>query len=308
MSPEWFRYFSALGDQTNSTEQLAIALLRQAGGDEPQPAEDPVPIEDLTPPAQTELGYILEQIESLHRDSRETITRDEHQPEEDLLPDVGAELAALEARIEALEARASSAEAVLSTREMRELQGAVRYVWRDILGPVTGINPLGAASDPDVDSVDGTLLFDDTTEEVIALVIQVNHDWAGNVSAEGLTGRLHVHWSKTTDAAGDVEWEYRYRIFSEGDIPPSWSAWAAADTRSSAVDATQKQIIDGFPDIDMSGQEVSCIVSIQVRRNPAAADDTYGADAKLWSVDMHYLSDSFKAGSDLEYTKLNWSA
>lgn len=182
-----------------------------------------------------------------------------------------------------------------------------RYSWKDLLGPVTGINPLGAASDPDIDPADGALLFDDTTEEVIAAIYQVNHDWAGGVLPEGLEGRLHVHWSKTSNAAGDVEWEYCYRVFSAGDVPPAWSSWAAADTRSEAVDATQKQIIDGFPAIDLSGQEVSCIISVQVRRNPAAGDDTYGADAKLWSMDIHYLCTGGD-GSDLEYTKLNWSS
>jgi hypothetical protein len=74
------------------------------------------------------------------------------------------------------------------------------------------------------------------------------------------------------------------------------------------VDATQKEIVDGFPVIDLSGQDVSCIVSVEVRRNPAAADDTYAGDARLWSVDMHYLIDSVRPGSDLEYEKLNWSS
>jgi hypothetical protein len=270
MAPEWYRFFVALTEQGNTDERRLDALEDWTmpdvieGRDTGEPVYNPIETEAQISVADTD--------------------------------DQRGKLAELEGRLEGLETRVLAAEASLSTSEIASLQGAARYVWRDILGPVTGINPLGQASDPDIDPTDGTLLFDSSTEEVMALVIQVNHDWAGGVIDEGLQGRLHVHWSKTTDAAGDVEWEMRHRIFSDGDIPPAWSSWAAADTRSGTVDATQKQLIDGFPDIDMSGQEISCILSIQVRRNPAATDDTYGADAKIWSADMHYLSDSFKAG------------
>jgi hypothetical protein len=167
--------------------------------------------------------------------------------------------------------------------------------WDDLRAPATAINPPGAVSDPDIDE-DGTLLFDDGGVEQVAIIFQMPHAWK-----EGSAISPHLHWSKTTDAAGDVEWEYRYRVIGIGEVPPAWSTWTAADSRSAEPGATQAHTLDAFPDIDMTGQTLSSIVSFQIRRNPAAADDNYAADARLWEFDVHYQIDS--RGSAEEFVK-----
>jgi len=189
------------------------------------------------------------------------------------------------------------------------LRNGKRYVWRDELGAATGLNPAGASTPPDPGS-DGTWLFSNTSTEDLPIIYQVNHDWAGGVVTEhgdsGLEGHLHLHWHKTTDAAGDVEWEYRYTVQSNDAVFPAFSSWTAATTRGGTLSSDQRLLIDGFPAIDLTGQEISCIVKTGIRRNTGAGDDTYGADAALASVDMHILADTFKPGSDLEFVKFNW--
>lgn len=168
--------------------------------------------------------------------------------------------------------------------------------WEDVRVAASGINPIGAAGDPDRDD-DGSFLFDSTLVELVALIVQMPHAWQ-----VGTNVYPHVHWEKTTDAAGDVEWEYRYRITSIGDIVPSWSSWiAATDRLNEDPGSTQKQTVDIFPVLDMSEADLSCIISVQLRRNVDASDDDYGADARLWEFDVHYLRDS--AGSDGEWEK-----
>lgn len=306
LSADWWRYFHQIGDQANSNTMRLRAIETWSMPDAPngnlisdeiyqfaevvsasRPSDAPG---ELSPPAiepdagvESRLSALEEALERAHVDSLQMIDayRD----------DLGLAVAEGNAIIRDL------------------LSKGKRYVWRDLQGPASAVNLTGPTNPPDADE-DGGLLFDDVAVEQIGQVFQIQHDWAGNVDADGdgVELRYHVHWSKTTDAVGDVEWEMRYRVFSAGVVPPAWSSWTAADSRSSTVDATQKQLIDGFPAIDISGQSVSAIISIQMRRNTAATDDTYGDDAKLWSADCHYLVDGLKMGSDLEYTKLNWTS
>ena len=101
------------------------------------------------------------------------------------------------------------------------------------------------------------------------------------------------------DAAGDVEWEMRSRVFNNHDVPPAWSSWAAATSRSQTIASDQTVIIDAWPATDMAGMIGSCMVSFQLRRNPDATDDTYAADARLWEADIHYQA--YGLGSQEEY-------
>jgi hypothetical protein len=164
--------------------------------------------------------------------------------------------------------------------------------WDDLVMPVTAIPLQGQSGDPDIDT-EGIFLFDDTTAEQVSILYQMPHSW-------NHTGvRFHCHWSKSTDAAGDVTWEMRHRIFNNGDVPGAWGSWVAATIRSVAVDATQKVIIDGWAEIDMSAIRLSGWVHLQLRRNPGAAADTYAADARLYGADVHFRR--FGLGSAEEY-------
>lgn len=165
--------------------------------------------------------------------------------------------------------------------------------WEDLRTPATAIPLQGNSGDPDVDT-DGTLLFDATTAEQVALIFQMPHAWK-----HGTGVRVHVHWSKSTDAVGDVEWEMNYRTIANGSVPGAWSGWAAATARSQTIAADQAVIIDAFTEVDMSGLIGSDMLHVLIRRNPDATDDTYAADAVLFDVDCHYRV--FGLGSENEY-------
>jgi hypothetical protein len=111
--------------------------------------------------------------------------------------------------------------------------------------------------------------------------------------------RLHCHWGKSTDAAGDVEWEERHRIIKNNSVPGAWSTFAAATGRSQAIASNQAVIIDSWAEIAMTGCKGSDMLHVQIRRNPDATDDTYEADAVLYEADIHYRA--YGLGSEQEY-------
>ena len=178
------------------------------------------------------------------------------------------------------------------------LKGRLEYYpqWEDLRAPATAINPPGAVSDPDIDSDDGAFLFDSTGIEQVPVIFQMPHDW----KQESII-HPHAHWVKTSDATGEVIWQYRYKVWNIDEIAPSWSSWITADGRSQEPGATQVTVVEDFPEIDMTGFKISCMVSFQFRRDPTNENDDYGADAKLWEFDLHYLRNSF--GSNLESVK-----
>lgn len=164
--------------------------------------------------------------------------------------------------------------------------------WDDLRAPASAIPIRGQSGDPDSDT-DGGLLFDATTAEQVSIIYQMPHAW------ESTGIRFHCHWQKTTDAAGDVEWEMRYRVWNNNAIAPAFSSWIAATGRSQAIASDQTTLVDSWPEIAMTGYRKSCMVNIQLRRNPDAADDTYAADVKLWEADIHYRR--YGMGSAKEY-------
>jgi len=176
------------------------------------------------------------------------------------------------------------------------LEGQLEYHnrWDDLRAPATSINPPGIVSDPDIDE-DGSFLFDHVGIEQIAIILQMPHAWK-----EGSGIRPHVHWQKTTDAAGDVIWELRHRLMKLNGLKPAWSSWMASDSKTLDPGSTQAVVLYGFPEIDMAGYLGSAITSFQLRRNTGASD-TYGTDARLWEFDLHYLIDGH--GSEFELVK-----
>lgn len=160
------------------------------------------------------------------------------------------------------------------------LEGWLEYfsMFDDMDAPASAVAPIPAFA-PDRDD-DGTLLFDHNTTQQGAVVRQIPHSWK-----EGTIIYPHVHWSKTTDAAGDVAWEYRYRIINVNQIVPSWSSWIPVATRSFAVASEQRLIIDEFPPLTMTTVTLSAMLSIQIQRN--TANDDYGDDARFWEWDAH---------------------
>ena len=172
--------------------------------------------------------------------------------------------------------------------------------WDDLRFPAQGINPPGLVSDPDVETSTGLLLFDAASTEMIAGVAQLPHTWN-----EASTIRPHVHWQKTTSAAGDVLWQIDYEVVNNGDVAPmAYGEQLQAASVASGTpdnDTANELLITPLGDVAMTSKTLSCIVFWKLSRIGGDAADTYGADARLLEFDIHYEIDSF--GSDDEFTK-----
>ena len=164
--------------------------------------------------------------------------------------------------------------------------------WDDLRFPAQGINPPGLVSDPDISVLDGMLLFDDASTEIIMGVAQMPHTWK-----EGSMVSPHIHWIPTDANAGDVLWRFQYELFCNG-TPPT-QTYTTVDTVV-ATDSGAYALLN-VGEIDMTGFEVSCMIAWRLSRIGGDVLDTYGSDAKLYEFDIHYLKDSL--GSEREYTK-----
>ena len=166
--------------------------------------------------------------------------------------------------------------------------------WDDLRYPVSTINPPGAVSDPDIDADDGALLFDASGTEIIFVQVQLPHAWKQNSPLAP-----HVHWVKTTSAAGTLSWQLQYKVAGIGGMFGDWSSADEAALVVSDSDTANKHALSAFADIQLAVAGVSAMIMIKLSR--VGGSDTYGADAKLLEFDIHYQVDS--RGSDTEYTK-----
>lgn len=168
--------------------------------------------------------------------------------------------------------------------------------WEDLRFPANGISIGGLTTPPDVDPETGLLLFDGAgAAETIAVLAQMPHSWLAGSSV-----RPHIHWKKTTDQAGDAVFTFRYKLIEFDELETAWSSIFNA-TDVNTVDATQKDIISSFPEIDMTGYGLSSMILIQLGRLSSDVGDTYPADIELREFDIHYQVDSF--GSRQEFMK-----
>jgi len=177
-------------------------------------------------------------------------------------------------------------------------------LWDDLRTPAVAINPPGAASDPDRDTADGTLLFSPTSTELIYGEDQLPHVWL-----ESTEIRPHIHVRLTTTATGDVVLHYGYSIAngsSLGDAATSTNVFSALATAISTVSVSgvvDQHVIIPLANLDMTNYRVSCVNMWTLARIGGDAADTYPVDLKLVSYDTHYRRDLRLPGSVQEYIK-----
>jgi hypothetical protein len=171
--------------------------------------------------------------------------------------------------------------------------------WEDLRFPATGINPPGAVSDPDRNSVNGLLEFDAASTEVIVMQAQLPHSWK-----LGTDLKPHVHWRKTTSAAGNVLWTLQYKWNPVNEVEDAeWTTLSSAAVSPGTVDintATQ-HLITPLGVIPTTGKSISDMLIMRFARVGGDALDTYGADAALLEFDIHYVLNTL--GSTAEFTK-----
>ena len=171
--------------------------------------------------------------------------------------------------------------------------------WDDMRMPASAIDPPGTASDPDFDTTNGGWLFAATGTELIFLQVQIPHTWN-----EGTTLKPHVHWQKTTSAAGNVVWELQYKWAPIAEVMD-----AAFTTLSSSTvvpgtpdnNTANEHLITSLGDISATGKQISDMLMMKFSRLGSDAADTYGADSRLLEFDIHYEVST--PGSDQEFIK-----
>lgn len=193
---------------------------------------------------------------------------------------------------------------VLALQELlNDYQGSFEPLrWDDMKSAATAINPPGAASDPDRESSSGLLLFAAAGTELVYVFDQMSHGWA-----EGTDISPHVHWSKTTSAAGDVAWnlEYKRAILGEA-MDADWTDLgtvtdAVADTPD--TDTADVQMISSWgSQTFMSDAQISDCILWKLSRLGGDAADTYAADARLFEFDVHVQLDSRGSNALFEKT------
>jgi len=169
--------------------------------------------------------------------------------------------------------------------------------WDDLRMPATVVNPVGLAGDPDIDTTDGTLLFDKSATEIIFLLVQMPHGWK-----QGTDLHPHIHWSPTDAGdSGTVHWQVSYQL---AEINGTFSgSWTDIDCTDNAESTAEQHLLGNCSEqvIDMGSVDtVSAMLKMKVARIGGTAD-TYDNDARLLEFDIHYQIDA--AGSRKEYVK-----
>lgn len=188
------------------------------------------------------------------------------------------------------------------TMDYRDLRFEVASIalydeaWDDLRFPVQGITLAGLSTPPDTQADTGLLLFDNVAIESVSVLAQLPHSWKQESAIVP-----HIHWAKTSDAAGDVVWTMRYKWFNVGEVQGAWSD-VIVGTDALTIDATQKQNITTFGKIDGTDKRISSLVLMQIGRLPTAPEDDYAADALLYEIDIHYQVNGF--GSQEEFIKV----
>jgi len=181
-------------------------------------------------------------------------------------------------------------------QSIADLLNVKNALWDDLQFPAAAINPPGLGSDPGYDTTNGGYLFDANSTELLFFQAQMPHGWR-----EGSSIRPHVHWQKTTSAAGNVYWQLDYKKTPIGSVMDG-----AFTTlfNTSTVDGTpdndtaNEHLITALGDIDMTGNELSDMLVMKLSRIGGNGADTYGADARLLEFDIHYEIDGFGSGRE----------
>lgn len=157
--------------------------------------------------------------------------------------------------------------------------------WNDIVLPADRLGQ--AASAPDRELIAGNiqaLAFDGGgTMEQLFGSFEIVHDYV-----EGTDLRPHIHWSPSSTENNDVKWFLEYTIANRND---SLSVANTISVVTSTTGVDRKHIIVELPVIDGSTFGIGTTCNFRFYRNPSDTEDTYGGDAFLLSLGIHYESD-----------------
>jgi len=178
-------------------------------------------------------------------------------------------------------------------RELVEISDVLRRIqdpgWDDLRTPASVVNLHGAITDPTRDSATGLLLFEPTKTNLVLVFDQMPHAWMESTSIYP-----HVHWQKTTSAAGNVAWRCRYKKAPIAAVmDAAWTDMGIVTTPVAGtpdINTADYQLITAFGAVNMDDMNISDSILFELSRVGTDAGDTYGADARLLEFDAHYQS------------------
>lgn len=131
--------------------------------------------------------------------------------------------------------------------------------------------------------------FDGNTQvEELFYHIDLQHDYIAGTSLIP-----HVHWLPSTNATGNVVWKWDYQWVESGGTfgaPTTASCPAVAAGGTAWVDKRSEVTISG------AGHTYNSRLLLRLYRDPNDSGDTYGADAVLSSIGVHYSANPLQAG------------
>lgn len=165
--------------------------------------------------------------------------------------------------------------------------------WDDLTYPASGINPLGAASDPGVSATDGLLEFSASAVNIIAGVAHLPHR-----RQMGTFVVPHVHWHPADATAGNVVWLFEYKVsLIDENVPASYTT----ETVVAAAPGAQRHILTSFSKVAVPDTDLGTVILWRLSRLGNNAGDTYANVARMIEFDLHFWQDS--VGSGTEYSK-----
>lgn len=154
--------------------------------------------------------------------------------------------------------------------------------WMAVAGPAVELQ--GGGSPPGLDLTIPGLLFDSTLLEDVVAAFRLPEGFDPAISSDAY---LDVVWTRTTSASGGVWWEADVRLSPVGTVVPGATTlgsstvlgYAGDDNTADRVLVTR---IGPFAVEALPGD----LVLVVFQRDPANGSDTYGADARLLSLDL----------------------
>ena len=157
--------------------------------------------------------------------------------------------------------------------------------------PASGINPRGGVGAATISTANlpGTLTFDSNTVEVAVVTLYLDYRYK-----DGTDLIPHLHWCKSTSAAGNVLWEMDYQLCPKGAAagPVVTIASIGLDVDTPDNNTAFEHLEQNFTSIPGASLKKDDVVIIVIRRKANDGADTYGADAHLLQMDTYFTLDS----------------
>jgi hypothetical protein len=168
--------------------------------------------------------------------------------------------------------------------------------WEDLRFPATAIQLNPTTTHPALDTTIPGRLYRDGNTDTQIIIAQIPHAWR-----EGSVLQPHVHWHKTTSAAGNVVWQLSYQWSSIGQPLSDAVTLEGSVPSVSDADTASVHALTRLGEISGAGHKVSDMLLMKLSRLGTDEDDTYEASARLIEFDIHYQVSS--PGSRQEFIK-----